>query len=234
MTSEMIGEMTRIVYLHGFASGPSSSKARYFRQRLQAAGARVEIPDLAAGDFEHLTITGQLAVVERAVQQAAHWAADWATGPSGHPEPVALMGSSLGGYLAALYAARHPEVVRLVLLAPAFGFARRWPERLGAEQVAQWQSAGAMEVFHYGENRTRSLSYALLEDAARYEDYPDFHQPALLFHGAGDDVVPVRYSREFSATHPNATLEVLDSGHDLLNVLEYMAPKVERFLLRTT
>jgi pimeloyl-ACP methyl ester carboxylesterase len=91
-----------------------------------------------------------------------------------------------------------------------------------------------MEVFHYGENRTRSLSYALLEDAARYEDYPDFHQPALVFHGAGDDVVPARYSQEFAATHSNATLEVLDSGHELLNVLEYMAPKVERFLLRTS
>ena len=226
----MTGEMTRIVYLHGFASGPSSSKARYFRERLQAAGAQVDIPDLAAGDFEHLTISGQLAVVER----AAYGAADWAPGPHGHPEPVALMGSSMGGYLAALYAARHPEVVRLVLLAPAFGFARRWPEHLGSAQVARWRSTGAMEVFHYGENRTRSLSYALLEDAARYEDYPDFHQPALLFHGAGDDVVPVRYSQEFAATHPNATLEVLDSGHELLNVLEYMAPKVERFLLRAS
>jgi alpha-beta hydrolase superfamily lysophospholipase len=216
--------MTRIIYLHGFASGPSSSKARYFRDRLQAAGASVDVPDLAAGDFEHLTISGQLAVIERAVQQAPQ--------PGGHPEPVALMGSSMGGYLAALYAARHPEIVRLVLLAPAFGFSRRWPERLGAEPLAQWRNTGAMEVFHYGENRTRTLSYALLEDAARYEDYPDFHQPALLFHGAGDDVVPARYSQEFAATHPNATLEVLDSGHDLLNVLEYLAPKVERFLLR--
>jgi alpha-beta hydrolase superfamily lysophospholipase len=234
--------MTRIVYLHGFASGPSSSKARYFRDRLQTAGAHVDIPDLAAGDFEHLTISGQLEVVERAVQRAVQRddrrddrrAADWATQPGGHPEPVALMGSSMGGYLAALYAARHPEIVRLVLLAPAFGFARRWAEHLGAEQIAQWRSTGRVEVFHYGENRTRSLSYGLLEDAARYEDFPDFHQPALLFHGAGDDVVPARYSREFAATHPNATLEVLDSGHELLNVLEYMAPKVEHFLLRTT
>ena len=218
--------MTRIVYLHGFASGPSSSKARYFRERLEAAGAnrpeaasvKVDIPDLAAGDFEHLTIGSQLTVVESAAG----------------PGPVSLMGSSMGGYLAALYAARHPEVVeRLVLLAPAFGFARRWPERLGAGQVAQWRTSGRMDVFHYGENRTRSLSYALLEDGARYEDYPDFHQPALIFHGAHDDVVPACFSEEFAATHPNAVLEILDSGHELLNVLDDMAPKVERFLLRS-
>jgi len=50
--------MNRILYLHGFASGPSSSKARYFRGRLEAAGAHVEVPDLAAGDFEHLTLSG--------------------------------------------------------------------------------------------------------------------------------------------------------------------------------
>ena len=42
-------------------------------------------------------------------------------------EPLVLMGSSLGGYLAALYAERHPKAVdRLVLIAPAFGFLQRW------------------------------------------------------------------------------------------------------------
>ena len=102
--------MTRILYLHGFASGPSSSKARYFQERLESAGMPVEVPDLAAGDFEHLTLTGQLGVIERSAAAG----------------PVSLAGSSMGGYLAALYAARHPEVLRVVLLAPAFDFARRW------------------------------------------------------------------------------------------------------------
>jgi hypothetical protein len=207
--------MTRILYLHGFSSSPASSKACYFRQRLEAAGARVDVPDLAAGDFEHLTISSQLDVIERAARS----------------EPVCLMGSSMGGYLAALYASRHPEIRRLVLLAPAFGFSRRWPEHLGEEQVARWRATGAMEVFHYGENRAVRLSYALLEDGARYEDYPDFRQPALIFHGAHDDVVPARYSEEFAAAHPNAALQIVDSGHELLDVLELMAPKVESFLL---
>jgi pimeloyl-ACP methyl ester carboxylesterase len=207
--------MTPIVYLHGFASGPASSKARFFRDRLERAGARVEIPDLAAGDFEHLTIGGQLAVLERA-----------AAG-----RPVALMGSSMGGYLAALYAARHPEVTRLVLLAPAFGFARRWPSRLGPNAVDEWRERGTMDIFHYADNRMRPLSYGLLEDAAQYEDFPDCRQPALIFHGAQDDVVPVELSRQFAASHPNAMLEVLQSGHELLNVLEHMAIQVVPFLL---
>jgi pimeloyl-ACP methyl ester carboxylesterase len=207
--------MNRILYLHGFASSPASNKARFFAERLRSTGAQVEIPDLAAGDFGHLTISGQLRLIEQAAGV----------------DPISLIGSSLGGYLAALYAARHREVSRVVLLAPAFRFARRWAERIGADAVAAWRETGALEVFHYGENRQRSLSYALLDDASPYEDYPDFHQPALIFHGEDDDVVPVAYSEEFARTHPDARLSVLKSGHELLDVLEYMAPRVTAFLL---
>jgi uncharacterized protein len=206
--------MTRVLYLHGFASGPNSTKARHFRQRLEQAGVAVDVPDLAAGDFEHLTLTGQLRVIERA---AAGW-------------PVALVGSSMGGYLAALYAARHPEVTRLVLMAPAFGFARRWTEYLGPAQVEEWRRTGAMEVMHYGDNRNRLLSYALLEDAAGYEEFPDFAQPALIFHGEHDDVVPVEFSVRFAATHPNVRLEVVNSGHELIDVLDHMGRRAEEFL----
>jgi len=206
--------MTRVVYLHGFASGPSSNKARFFRELLEGAGARVDVPDLAGGDFEHLTITGQLAVVERAAAGEAVW----------------LIGSSMGGYVAALDAARHAEVRGVVLLAPAFGFARRWAAHLGAAQMESWRRAGAMDVFHYGLNRNCKLGYQLMADAERYEDYPDFHQPALIFHGAHDDVVPAQYSREFAAAHPNAELEVLESGHELLDVLEYMGRRVRQWL----
>ena len=207
--------MTRILYLHGFASGPGSNKARFFSRRLETAGAQVAALDLARGAFEHLTITGQLQAVEEAVAG----------------EPVALMGSSMGGYVAALYAARHAEVTRLVLLAPAFGFARHWPERLGHEAVENWRRTGWMEVFHYAEGRNRAISYALLEDGAQYEDYPDFTQPALIFHGAQDDVIPADLSRRFVADHPNATLEIVDSGHEMLNALDSIRPKVTEFLL---
>ena len=44
-------------------------------------------------------------------------------------------------------------------------------------------------------------------------------QPALIFHGAHDDVVAASYSEEFARAHPNAILEIVDSGHELLNVL---------------
>jgi pimeloyl-ACP methyl ester carboxylesterase len=206
--------MTPVLYLHGFASGPRSTKAARFRASLERAGFSVEIPDLADGDFERLTLTGQLAVLERAAGGRA----------------VSLVGSSMGGYLAALYAARHPEVSRLVLLAPAFDFARRWAERIGPDPVETWRRTNRLDVFHYADGRTRSVHFGLLEDAARYEPFPGFRQPALIFHGIHDDVVPAFLSEQFAAAHPNARLEIVDSGHELLNVLETMTEKAGRFL----
>jgi len=198
----------RTIYLHGFASGPSSKKAAFFRQRLP----EMELPDLAEGDFEHITITGQLQLIDRL-----------AAG-----QPIALIGSSLGGYLAALYAARHPEVAKLVLLAPAFGFARRWA---AMEDTTAWRRTGYKEVYHYSQNRMCRLSYQLMEDALRYEDFPPFAQPALMFHGTRDDVVPATFSQEFAATHSNARLHLLNSDHELLDALDEIWLKTEPFLL---
>lgn len=201
----------RFVYAHGFASSPRSSKAEAFRKALDARGVAVEIPALDGGDFGHLTIAGQLAILERTIQAA----------------PVCLVGSSMGGFVSALYAAEHPEVEKLVLLAPAFGFAERWKDRIGPSHQAD------LEVFHYGEQRMRRVHHGLIEDGLRYPAEPDFKQPALLFHGVNDETVPVEYSRQFARTHANARLVELDSDHELLNVLDGVVADAISFLLES-
>ncbi len=203
------------LYLHGFASSPCSQKARFFRDRLAERGFQLQVPDLAPGDFEHLTITGQLAVLTAAARG----------------RPVALIGSSLGGYLAALYAARHPEVQALILLAPAFGFARRWQEFLGP-RMAEWKRSGFLEVYHYGEHCNRQIAYGLFEDALRYEEYPLITQPTLVFHGKNDQTVPAVYSEQFATQRPNVQLSLLDSGHELVDVLPQIWEQAGPFLLR--
>src|SRR6185312_7389908 len=204
----------RLIYLHGFASSPASTKARYFASRLEALGFRVDIPALDEGDFEHLTITRQLSAIERLAGG----------------DPVSLLGSSMGGYLAAMFAWMHPEIERLVLLAPAFGLIRRWPETMGAERVEEWRRRGTLDVYHYGEGRYRALDYGLVEDGQRYPDFPDFRQPALIFHGLEDPVVPISLSREFAAAHSNVRLHEMVSGHELTGVLEPMWEAIEPFL----
>jgi len=205
----------RVVYLHGFASSPQSSKAQFFRRKFAEAGVRMEIPRLDEGRFEHLTISGQLGVMDRAVGG----------------QPAALMGSSLGGYLAALYASRHPEEIeRLVLLAPAFQFPRRWRERYSDQDWERWQQEGSTPVFHYGEGRERRLGYQFVEDAAQYEEEPCFSQPALILHGTRDNVVPAAISTAYAAARPGVRLILLESGHELTDVLDRMWLEVADFL----
>ena len=207
--------MTRVVYLHGFASSPQSSKAQFFYRQFAARGVAMEIPRLDEGRFEELTISGQLRVIERAVGD----------------QPAILIGSSLGGYLAGLYANRHSaQVEKLVLLAPAFQFPRRWRERYSDQEWERWKSEGSAPVFHYGDGRERRLGYRFVEDAALYEDEPEFPQPALILHGARDSVVPAQISRAYAARRPNSRLVLFESGHELTDVLEPMWIEILNFL----
>ena len=206
--------MTRIVYLHGFASGPGSSKARYFSRRFSELGVSFTIPQLDRGDFSQLTITNQLEVVEEAVGG----------------RPAILMGSSLGGYLAACFTARHPEVEKLVMMAPAFHFAQRWRERLSPEQIDQWRVTNALPLFHYAAGEPRNLGYEFLQDAQRYEPEPEFQQPALILHGTRDEIVPAALSEAYAARHANVRLELFDSGHELTDVLDPLWRRTLGFL----
>jgi pimeloyl-ACP methyl ester carboxylesterase len=207
--------MTRVVYLHGFASGPLSGKAQFFRRKFEAMGISMEIPQLDEGRFEDLTISGQLAVIDRAVGE----------------QPAVLIGSSLGGYLAALYASLHPLCVEdLVLLAPAFQFPLRWRERYSAEDWARWKREGSTPILHYGEGRVRRLGFQFVEDAAQYPDEPEFSQPALILHGTRDSVVPAWISSSYAARHKNVRLVLMESGHELTDVLEPMWAEISAYI----
>ena len=203
-----------LIYLHGFASGPGSTKAQFFRARLATLGVTVEIPDLAP-DFTHQTITGMLTIVDGLLARA----------------PAVLLGSSLGGYLAALAAARHPERVRgLVLFAPAVGFAARWEARVGEHAMAAWRRRGVLPVHHYGRGREEPLSIALLDDARRYPEEPTPRCPTLVFAGRHDDAVPLAAVERFAAALPRGELVVFESGHELTDVLEPMWERTRTFL----
>lgn len=206
--------MIRTLYLHGFASSPQSFKAQELARRFAARGWPFEAPDLNGPEFRLLTLTGQLAAIER---QAAG-------------EPVHLIGSSLGGYLAALYAARHGEVRKLVLLAPAFGFARLYERSLGAGRVEAWRRGGFLRLMHYGRGEETELGWQFLEDARRYEEEPAFTQPCLIFHGVSDEVVPVQVSRRFARTRTCCTLYEVDSGHELKDQVEGIWETASEFL----
>ncbi len=206
-----------ILYLHGFASGPSSHKAHALSERFGAIGVRLEVPDLTPGEdgFERSSPSSMLAVAERAL--------------AGAPPPHAIIGSSLGGYLAAVIASRSPAVERLVLLAPAFRLFERWSARLTEAQKADWRARG-LETMHFASNRKRRIGWQFFEDAARFPALPEVKVPTLCLAGTRDETVPFADVEAFAARTPSARLVALDDGHELAASLDRIFEEARVFL----
>ncbi|HEY9824269.1 MAG TPA: YqiA/YcfP family alpha/beta fold hydrolase [Stenomitos sp.] len=204
------------LYLHGFASGPSSVKLLYLRECFAADGIALQTPDLNQNDFFNLTLTRQIQQCE------ALFAAN--------PQPWTIVGSSLGGLTAAWLGQRNATVARLILLAPAFEFLPYWQQQLGAEQLTQWQQTGQIEVYHHAVQRSLPLSYQFWLDAQRYKEV-DINRavPTLILHGTEDEVIPVEASRRYAAQRPWSTLVELQCDHGMINNLPQIWEQTRRF-----
>lgn len=203
--------------MHGFASGPGSQKARSLAARFAAAGARLEVPDLTPGEegFERSSPSSMLAEAERLLSRAA--------------PPHGIVGSSLGGYLAAVAAARNAAIERLVLLAPAFRLFQRWDGRLGAAEREEWRLRGR-EVYHFASARQRRLGWQFHEDARGYPAFPEVRVPTLCIAGRRDETIPLEDVAAFVARTPSAQLVEVDDGHELAGVLDRVAEEAWAFL----
>jgi pimeloyl-ACP methyl ester carboxylesterase len=206
-----------LLYLHGFASGPSSHKARVLSGRFAALGIEMEIPDLTPGEdgFERSSPSSMLAVAEAALAR-------------GHP-PHAIVGSSLGGYLAALAASRDPSIERLVLMAPAFRLFERWERRLSAEELSTWRREG-LETMHFASGRRRRIGWQFFESARTQPAFPVVRVPTLCIAGARDETVPLADVEAFVARTEAARLVTVDDGHDLAASLDLIFEEARAFV----
>jgi pimeloyl-ACP methyl ester carboxylesterase len=211
--------VSRIFYLHGFASSAHSTKGRYLADRLREHGITLHAPDFNEPDFASLTMTRMLDHLGRDLH-------------AGDPAPVTLVGSSLGGTLAILAAARFAaRVDRLVLLAPAVMFAKEGHHLLPPERVAEWRRRGALPFFHYGYGAERQLNVSFYEDSLQYDPFnASFTQPALVFQGLRDTSVDPGTVELFSRTRPNVTLALLDDDHQLVASLPRIWSDLHGFL----
>lgn len=207
-----------VYYLHGFASGAASTKARWLAERLAPLGIELQCPDFNLPDFSTLTVTRMIADVERSMQ----------AGGSG---PVALIGSSLGALVAYHTAARTPRVDRLVLLAPALDLASSLRRGLGEARVEEWKRRGSLEVFHYAYNEPRSVNYTLFEDCRQYDPFTTpLDIPILVFQGKRDEAVSPEMVERFASSRPNVELHLLDDDHQLVKSLPHIWERTRRFL----
>ena len=204
-----MGRIGHVIYLHGFASSPRSSKATRFGRELKQRGIPYDCPDLNEPAFETLTVTRMLDQAKAAIASA--------------DAPVALVGSSLGAFVAVHAAAldRTGKVDRLVLLAPALDFGGNRLRQLGEHGIDEWRRSGRLRVFHYADNTYRNVGFALYEDAAAYDAFAvTLTQPVLTFQGERDASVDPRMVEWWAADRPNVDLRLLDDDHQLTSSVD--------------
>ncbi len=218
--ADMADPVRHVVYLHGFASSPASSKAEVFRRGLATAGVGFSSPDLNQPEFETLTTTRMLAQVREVIEGI----------PAG---PVAIVGSSLGAFVAVLAADADitGRVDRLILLAPALDFGGNRLRQFGPHGVEAWRQAGALRVPHHAWGEEREIQFALYEDAAQYDAITvSTRFPTLVFQGEHDDVVKPAMVQEWAVGRPLVDLRMLADGHQLSTSIDLVWRESARFL----
>jgi pimeloyl-ACP methyl ester carboxylesterase len=211
----------RVLYLHGFASSARSTKAAYFEQWFASRHVPFRCPDFNEPDFKSLTMTRMLRQLETELTSDGSSAA-----------PATLIGSSLGGTLAILAAARFADRVdRVVLFAPAVMFAKPGHHLLPPPRIEEWRRTGTLQFCHYAYGEERPLDFAFYEDSLRHDALDaSFGQPTLVFQGVRDASVDFRTVEEFAHARPNVALTLLDDDHQLTASLPRIRDGMEKFL----
>jgi pimeloyl-ACP methyl ester carboxylesterase len=175
-------------------------------------------PDFNEPDFSTLTVSRMLAQVGAEIDMA--------------PEPVALIGSSLGAFVAVNAAAREPaRVDRVILLAPALDFGGNRMRDLGDRGLEEWRRTDTLQVFHYGYGRLVPVHYELYSDATKYDAFnARVEQPVLIFQGARDTSVEPATVERWATARSNVELHFLDDDHQLLSSLDVIWAGSARFL----
>lgn len=217
-----------LVFAHGLGSTRQGEKAR----ALAAECARRDWA-FAAFDFRgHGESDGTMPEL-----RGSHLLADLDTitqfvRARGH-ETIYLVGSSMGGWAAAWFAALYPQrITACALIAPAFRFLE-W-QRLSAGQHEQWRQTGRLRVTNQWIDL--ELGAGLAEEAAQYpfaQLTERFQTSCLVLHGMLDDTVPYQTSLEFIAQCQATDVQLLllkDGDHRLSAQKEWLAQVAGDFL----
>lgn len=214
---ELDGEAPSYLFLHGLAStrsGEKSTSLLEWAHRHRRGLLRLDFRGHgeSKGNIGNLTLTDLVADAQTGLE---------------HLGRAILVGSSLGGLVAAWAAAKCPErVAGLVLIAPAFGFLAR--------MSARPRHAGRVRI----ENPwvCVDIDEHMLVDAKAWpeHDLPALISvPTLIVHGVCDEVVPVAESQRVFDGIPHARKDlwlVPDGDHRLTAHIEQVWLLADRLL----
>ena len=122
-----------------------------------------------------------------------------------------LMGCSQGGFVSALVAAKHPEMVqKLVLFYPALCI----PDdaRAGKMMFAHFDPDNIPELIHCGPMKLGRCYPADVIDMDPYREISLYNGSVLIVHGTKDKIVPLSYSQQAQKAYTNAALKIIQNG----------------------
>ena len=129
----------------------------------------------------------------------------------GNGKELLLMGCSQGGFVSALVAAKHPELVsKLVLFYPALCI----PDdaRAGKMMFAKFDPQNIPELVNCGPMKLGRCYPAAVIDMDPFAEIKAYHGPVLIVHGTKDSIVKPDYSRQAQRAYPTAKLHMIENG----------------------
>jgi len=190
----------RYIYLHGFASGPQSTKAQFLRHCWQKRGLAMEIPDLNGDDFSSLTLITLIG------SSFGGLTAAWLAETYSQVQRLVLLAPAFNfgpvwlGQLGAETLANWQKSGSLSVY--HHGYRRYLPIYYKfIEDLANYPQ----------EKLIRQL-------------------PTLIIHGSNDGVIPPENSRYYAFSRPWVQLIELNSDHALTDVLTRIWAEIQLFL----
>ena len=215
----------QVLYLYGFASGPLSTKAQFFKKSFQ-------LVNISLGIYDFLPTTQAFStmrcsnLVNSLIEHIDKTFQD---------NQLVIMGSSFGGFLATWYTHMHPRKVdKLILMAPAINFSADFIAAVLGTTHLVWRNNNTILVDHYRFGGNIPLNYSFYKDLKnnpppKFSSF-EFPVPTIIFHGINDIVVPIQWSQSFSEINPLVTLYSLEDDHQLLNQKDFMWKLIKSFL----
>lgn len=201
-----------VVLCHGFLSSKNSTTNKTLTRMLTERGMATFRFDFfghgdSDGPFEEITTTLAIQQTEAAVDLVT---------ARGYGR-IGLVGSSFGGLVAILTAARRSDIACLALKCPVVDFAEELRLTLGPDELPRWQATDMIPNVMGGPDRVR-LRYDFYEDSLRQIAYRPAEQitvPTLIVQGEQDECVPLHQSRRLheALTGPKRLILLPDADH---------------------
>lgn len=218
------GKFPGLIRLHGFISNKEGS-SKDIQERLSHEFVSLMIDyhghGESEGNFEDFTVSGAL----DDAQTALNYLLDL---DKVDPEKIVVMGSSLGGMLSLLLAARDSRVKLAVVCCPVVDFKEVFSKH---QDIGLWREQGWVEALGV---EGLKIKYNFFEDGCKFDVYSEAEKiecPVLVISGNKDTYIPVEHLEKLMQHLKNGRLEIVEGAdHGFTENYEYLFNRMTGFI----